>query len=307
MDLLLQELVGKPKLNPPKIITVIIENFSTLEDEARFLKAILALPVVKQLPLEGISKRLVQLGPLQREVEELAKKSKWSIDHYNLGGADLHDRLAQHLTEDRNRSFLLLNDVSKIELSTHDAQESSKFTALLEDLKFNLGQFIIAIYQGCQPNSCGKMLRNLEQISDAVVRVKTCKSGYFLSMWWETVPTTMTLLPPKVETSYSTCKIGKFFYDPSLLCFYDQKKVTKNYDCNLDIFGEVVNEESSEVDDGGISSSLASYKIVTSDDDERESTMPYTRAQNPNQSRIFYYPDKDDDFDEDDPDSDLGI
>mgnify|MGYP006965676897 CR=1 FL=1 len=35
--------------------------------------------------------------------------------------------------------------------------------------------------------------------------------------------------------------------------------------------------------------------------------MPYTRAQNPNQSRIFYYPDEDGDFDKDSPDSDLGI
>jgi hypothetical protein len=55
----------------------------------------------------------------------------------------------------------------------------------------------------------------------------------------------------------------------------------------------------------------ALHKVGLDDeDDERNlnsATLPYIKAQNPEQSRIFYYPDKDDDVDEEDPDDDLGI
>lgn len=225
--------------------------------------------------------------------------------------------MAQDLLEVNNRSIMFFNDFSKLELIDNSRSQRIKLLALIEKLKRSKGHFSVIFYQNSIPNYDSRLLRDLLYISDAAIRVRSCKAGYFKSVRYQPVSQTYTktLIPAKVETEYYTCKIGKFYYSSDLLCFYDRKKVSKNHDLTKDSDNnsmtddeddELLDEDDNTTD--SMSSMMRDIAIEQSpEENETNSTLPYTQAQDPEKSRIFYYPDKDDDIDEDDPDNDLGI
>lgn len=314
MDQLFTSIIGKPTLNPPKIITIVAENFSLLEDQARFLKAILALPEVKQLPLRGDTAKLIQIGPLPIDIEEQVRKAKWTIDLFdNLEtNKSICDHIEESLLNCTGRKILFLNDASRLELSSNDPKEAKKLVALVYRLKQDLKHSVIVLYQNSTPNNTSRLLRDLQYISDGVSRVHSCKAGYFSSIWYQKDVLKAMLLPMKVETYYHTCKIGKFYWSQDLLCFHECKQVPKNYDLENDTYLDISEETDTNlqktdfsVDD--LNDSMRSSRLDDFEDDGRDSTLPYTAAQDPQKSRIFYYPDKEDDIDEDDPDNDLAI
>lgn len=322
MDQLLVELIGKPKLIVSgKIITLIVENFSMLEDQARFLKATLAIPTEKQLPLEKVQKTLIQIGPLQQELKCQLDKANWKIiqlDQQLLvrDKKDICDILASDISGIGQRSLIFINDASKLQLLL-EKKMLREFLQLIDRWKRHDNHFVIVLYQHYQIDSSESFIFDLEYISDSRVRTKSFRNCYLQSIWYQPIPSIKTLLPPKVESSYYTCKIGKSYWSTDLLCFYDRVKVTKDFNPNLDIatndsYSSAETSEPSKsrlTDKDNFESAL--QKIGLDDEDEertlKTSTLPYMQAQNPEKSRIFYYPDKDDDVDEDDPDDDLGI
>lgn len=338
MDQLFLDLIGKPKLNAPKLISIIVENFSLLEDQARFLKATLAIPQVKKLPFSDGNKRLVQIGNLPSIVGDQLKNENWTIHKYDRPPIDdIIDAIANDLSCIHERSIIFINDLSRLQLlSKNPRQDMYKLLLFVNSLKCNGGHFVILLHQsvdGSISNESRKLIRDMECLSDGVVKIKTCVAGYFKQIWCQpVVQTHSTLLPPKTETSYYTCKIGQDFWSPNLLCFYDKKKIPKNYNLHDDSYiqaGDSDNESDSEATDNKkhltdksldcsnrasqtIDSQIdvTTASILRDEDDHGKfstSVRPFMTAQNPERSQIFYYPDKDDDFDEDDPDSDLNI
>lgn len=308
MDQLFHDLIGKPNLNSPKILTVIAENFSFLEDEARFLKAALAIPMVKNLPFDPASVRVVQVGSLHSEIKKLTEKLKWSLSQFEDTKENVCDEVESTLTATEKRCIVFLNDVSRLLLASGNSNEPRKLLAMAEKLKRTKGHFMVMLYQNSKPAGASTFLRNLEYISDATIRVSSSRGGYFHKVWYQTVPAIKTLIPPRVETIYFTCKIGKYYYSPEFLCFYERKNCSKNYNPDTGTKYESDNDEDLSDKDEQIEDLVATTKaFVEPPQEERDTTLPYTLAQNPEQSRIFYYPDKDDDIDEDDPDNDLNI
>lgn len=305
MDQIFLNLIGKLKRNNPIIATIVAENFSLLEDEALFLRTVLAIPEVHKFPFNGQYKTLVQIGGIHSKVEEQLEITRWRILKYHTLGQDsVCDEIEKDLHGLQEKSLIFINDVSRVELSDCQGTESRKLMTLAHTLKNIEDHFVIMLYQNTSPSSKNRFLRDLEYISDAVFRVSTCKVGYFNSVWYKSVDQAKTLIPPSTETHYSTCKIGKSYWSSDLFCFHEDKKVPKDYDLNS-------MAHSSEDKDA----SLESDKSDPEDEDphnrtedyDREATLPYRRAQNPEETRIFYYPDKEDDIDEDDPDNDLNI
>lgn len=327
MDQLFLELIGKPKPKSPKIITVVAENFSFVEDQARFLKTTLAIPLVKQLPLESNSVRLIQLGPAHCEIQKIIDKAKGCTDEYDssLSCGEICALIEQKYVKNvdpRKRYLLFFNTVSLLYLT--ERTNKSRIVRLVDDLKRVGGHFVVALYQNNGDLSSLKQnlfLRDLAYISDAYVSTKLCRSFYYQMIWQQTIPEHHTLLPGRVDTNYCTCKIGKFYYSPDLLCFYERKKVSCSFDPDIeesklatdgsrDTDEEVEDEDalrnlSLERDPPGTSASAREATIDAS------STLPYTRAQDPEKSRIFYYPERDEDAgylqDDEDPDDDLDI
>lgn len=322
MDQLVSDIVGKLTLNKPASITVIADNFSLLEDEALFLKAAYAIPDVKKLPFSAGSKVAIQIGRHHRKLAEQFTKFNWLTKEYHSDpSSSICERIQKDLTNLNKRSIIYISEVSSLEFE-QEPYETSELLSLVHRLKITKGHFFVLIYQNSWPSSPNKFLDHLQYMSDAVVRVSSCKVGYFKSIWWQTIPQTRTLLAPKVETLYCTCRIGKFFWSSDLYCFYQQRKVPKHHDLNSD----------SHLNDSDIDSPTVertNFRLDYDDDNEekqhdkedqqmntedprsagrsRDSTLPYMKAQNPEQTRIFYYPDKEDDIDEDDPDNDLCI
>lgn len=336
MDQLFLDLIGKPKLNTPRLISIIVENFSLVEDQARFLKATLAIPQVKKLPFSDGNKRLVQIGNLPSIVRNQLENENWTIHEYDRPpNDDIIDAMTQDLSAIQNRSIIFINDLSRIELlSKNPLLDLHKLLLLVNSLKCNEGHFVVLLYQSvaCKNTpECRRLVRDLEYLSDGVVKVKTCLAGYFKHIWYQpVVQTHSTLLPSKTETSYYTCKIGQDFWSPNLLCFYDKKKIPKNYNLNDDSYIQADGSDNgSDDEDSGnkilkpgegsnktkrnLESQMDTPRTDLSDEDDdvggkfSTTVRPYMTAQNPERSQIFYYPDKDDDFDEDDPDSDLNI
>lgn len=309
MDQIFQDLIGKPNLQPPKIFTIIAENFSFLEDEARFLKATFAIPMVKNLPFDSTSVRLIQIGPLRTDLESLLEKLKWSLSQYETNEGDICDEIESSLNSPGKRCIVFMNDVSRLVLGNNDQNVTRKLLTMVDKLKRTQGHFIIMLYQNAQPNSTSTLIRDMEYISDAVIRVSSCKAGYFSKAWYHSVPAIKTLLPTIVETHYFTSKVGKYYYSPDCLCFYERKNVSSNYDLDTDTNYEADKDEEDLSDQEELLVSRVEQSKINDValEEDPDSTLPFTRAQNPEQSRIFYYPDKDDDIDEDDPDNDLGI
>lgn len=286
MDLIIPELIGKPKLNPPKLITIVAKDFTFIDQQAILLKAILALPEEKKLPLAKLS--FVQVGQIHSKIEELCKTLKYQV--YSNSNLDFFQATLQNCDQ---QSLVVINELSQYGLSPKSTARSA-----LESIDFarSQGKFIIALHE-TQTGAANSFLRDLMYISDSVIEVTTTKTGYFQKMWWQPMPEHKTLLPTKVQTLYYTCSIGKSFWNPKLLCFHDKIKVNSDYDPNAPVQPVASNVEYYSDDD-------EPSKVI---DDISVADKPYLRAQNPEQSRIFYYPDKDDDIDEDDPDDDLGI
>lgn len=311
MDNLFEDLVGDRLVRKRKIITIVAENFPLLEDQARFLKATLAIPEVKNL-----HSGLIQFGPLPLDIEKQVLDAGWSIYRFNDG--DIHD-LIENIRQTRFdcEYIIFINDASRLELNSSDPKETEKFLALIDGFKKEpYPHTFVILYQNSIPQSQSRFLRNLIYISDGVSRVQSCKAGYFTSIWYQQDAPIghFTLLPMKTETYYHTCKIGKFYRSKEQLCFYECKMVPKNYDLENDTYlnppEEPVNDDHDDqinkLDDSLRRSRLDGFVDDTSDE-EKDLTLPYTTAQDPQKSRIFYYPDKDDDIDEDDPDNDLMI
>jgi hypothetical protein len=330
MDQLFVDLIGKPKLNPSgKLITVVAENFPLLEDQAKFLRATLAIPVEKQLPLKDVGKNLLQVGPLHAHIKQQLEQNGWTIVHCGdklvnttNGGDDcLHDDyLTKDLSQTNCRSLIFINDASRIQLLLGERRQWKRFLRTLYRWKSTDKHFVVVFYQRSlsDPMDSSSFLRDLEYISDGYVTTRSFRNCYRQSMWFKPIQVIKTLIPPKIETQHYTCKIGKSYWSPDLLCFYERHRVAKDYDPDIDDSAKsVISPRAAEVKmdhndpkDEAIERTL--HKVVLDDDDEGESdfktaTLPYIKAQNPEQSRIFYYPDKDDDVDEDDPDDDLGI
>lgn len=327
MDQLFVNLIGKPKLNPSgRIITLTAENFSVLEDQAKFLKATVAIPTEKQLPLNDVKKQLLQFGPLHSDIRCQLEKTNWTItqcdkilDNVGESGESFCKQLDEELSH--NRSLIFVNDASRVQLSLGDTKRWKKFLRLLYKWRHSDRHFVVVLYQQSQPvcTSSTAYLRDLEYISDGYLTTRSFKSCYLQSMWFRPIDRTIkTLIPPKVETHYYTCKIGKSYWSADLLCFYDRNRVPKGHDPDLNLDatkGSVTSpsEQSSNARNGSQEDAIGSaLQKVGLDDEEDQSDLntvplPYIKAQNPEQSRIFYYPDKNDDVDEDDPDDDLGI
>lgn len=298
MDQLFTDLIGKPQRNGPKIITIIAENFSFIEDQARFLKAIFAIPKLKRLSLSVGT--LLQIGPLHCEVREQLDKLGWDINEFDETSEDICDQInhSQKLND-----LLFINDASRLHLTISDDPPLIKnLIRVIHNFKLQNKYSVIVLYQNSLPQSKGTFLRDLECLSDAMIRAKSFKGTYVLDMWFQPDVQRAVLIPPKVETIYYACKIGRSYWSNDLLCFYDKKKVHKNYDPNRN----AQPDEDDSCDKKPIES-LGRITLDDTDETERSPTLPYTRAQDPELSRIFYYPDKDDDIDEDDPDSDLNI
>lgn len=326
MDNLMVELIGKPKLNPKsKIITVVAENFSMTEDQSKFLKATLAIPTEKQLPLNNVRKQLVQVGRLHNEIKDQLEKADWTVilcedGSTNHPNESITTKLDNTITSTGDRSLIFVNDASRMQLLLgNDKKELRNFLRLVDKWKRQDNHFVVVLYQQSQPISTVTFLRDLEFISDASIRNKACKNCYLQTMWFQPNPTIKTLIPPKIESSYYTCKVGKSYWSSDLLCFYERTQVTKNYDPDSKdgLQSKLPEPKSNNKSDANEkkedSPESALQKIGLNDDEDGpnqsnfQQTLPYIRAQNPEQSRIFYYPDKDDDVDEDDPDDDLGI
>lgn len=307
MEELFTTLIGKTTIYQSKIITIVADNFSLFEDQARFLKATLAIPEVKRLLLRGDSVKLIQIGPLPIEVEEQVVKSKWHIDRLDQFSDDVYDKIEQSLAD---IPLVFLNDASRLELSSSDPKELEKLLTLICKFRKNHSRFCVVLYQNSAPNNQSKFLRNLMYISDGVSRVQSCKAGYFTSIWYQKdASKCMALLPMKVETYYYTFKIGKFYWTKDFLCFYETKQVPKNYDLENDTYLEAPEESDMDDEENSIdelNDSMRGSKL-SDHQSERDPTKPYTAAQDPQKSKIFYYPDKEDDIDEDDPDNDLMI
>lgn len=322
MDQLFVELIDSQLRNPAQIITIVAENFPLHQDRAKFLRTVLAIPTVKALPLGDGVKRLIQLGLLHSEVgSQLAKDEHWIIDTYPVNGGErssLCDTIASDLAENqaerslKARSLIFFNDASRFLFSSGDDNfvEQRKFLKMIVSWKKTGNNFVVVLVQQTQPNFDSTFLRNLEYISDACVRVQAYKSCHMHSIWYQPLPTQRLLLPPMMVTHHWTCKIGKCQQDPELLCFTDCVRVAKNYDPDNRDSTQIVQNQGGESNEELHDETLE--RLVLDDEEEpvRESaasTLPYIRAQNPEHSRIFYYPDKDDDIDEDDPDNDLDI
>lgn len=324
MDQMFIDLVGKPDLNRPKMITIVAENFSLMEDEARFVKALLAIPDLKKLTSCGAGERLIQFGSLHDEVLKQMEEEKWAVNHIDDFDESITSRIESDLAEDvKGREILFFNDVSHLEATCKDPEEPRRLLMLCDRYMRKLGHFIVMIYQNPLENAKSELLRDLEFLSHGFAHVKLCKDLYFMKLWHQQVPEpkTKTHMQSKVETRHYTCRIGKSYWSPDLPCFHDLKEVA----CDFDIqdptklaLGEVP-VESRYFGPGGSKekeSSAWSYEKYQDDDDDeadREaaklSTMPHLRAQNPEKTRIFYYPDKQDDMDDEDedPDADLNI
>lgn len=311
MDQLVCDLIGKPYLKSGTIITIVAENFSLIQDQSRFLKAVLDIPSVKNIPLDEVCKRILQIGQAQAEIEKYVKKG-YVLNTYNEHFyPSLSDKIDQDLMQ-IDRSLIFLNDAARFELLYNNPKEIRKFLRLVDKWKRVKSHFVIILYQNPHPDFQTLLLRNLEHMSDAVVRNRIHKTCYFQSMWHPQISGKDTLIPNKIETNYYTCKIGKHYWQEDVLCFYERSRVDKNH--NPDFVVDKGHSGSINVEDEyeeGPSSGLKKLTIDNDDDEEQvddnSTTLPYTRAQNPEQSRIFYYPDKEDDIDEDDPDNDLGF
>lgn len=317
MDQLVSDIVGKLKLNKPATITVVADNFSLLQDEALFLKATYAIPDIKKLPFATNCKLAIQLGNIHCKLAEQLERSKWLVREYHPSwDKSICDRLEEDLASLQERSIIFISEVSRLQFEEHPG-ETKKLLSLVQKLKISRGHFFVLVYQNSKSTFSSEFLSHLQFMSDSVVRVSTCKNGYFMSSWWHTTPLTRTLLSPRVETSYFTCKIGKFYWSSDLFCFHDRRKVSKNFDLNTalqtnddtpnDSLVERMTAKLEDGDDDIESDQRLGVEISRSQDELKEVTLPYAKAQDPEQSRIFYYPDKEDDIDEDDPDSDLCI
>lgn len=334
MDQLFLELIGKPKLKSPKILLAVTENFSLIEDRARFLKTTLAIPLVKQLPFDSSCVKLIQIGPIHCDIKELLEKAHWTLDDYDdsLTFDQICSSIEQKYataSETRDRYLLFFNGLSLLDMKKR--ANNRKIVRLFDDLRRMGGHFVVGIYQNHPHiNGIGSnlLLRDLSYISDAYVSTKLYKSFYYQIIWYQTTPEHHTLLPGKIDFSYYTCKIGKFYYSPDLLCFYERKKVDRTYDPDSENQKMVTggsrdtDEEEEEEDGEGVDDALktltlgqksstnpcASSRSISGD---ASTTLPYTRAQDPEKSRIFYYPEKDEDShmrdEEEDPDNDLDI
>lgn len=308
MDQIFLELIGKPQLNPGKIITVVAENFRFLEEQAKFLKATLAIPAVKQLPLDSITKYFIQIGPAHSIIKDQLYKDNWTLNHYEQISESIISRMRDDISTTR-RSIIFINDTSKLNLLSGSRIPKQDYLRLISDWKRLHNNFVVILHQNSEPPSSDKFLADVEYLSDAVIRTTTYKSCYLQAIWYQTLPSPRTLIPPRVETSYVTCKIGKSYWSSDLLCFFDRKEVPKDYDPDNDT-QLISNDENEASEESGKQNDLRDplgKADLESQDFDVSSTLPYTRAQDPEQSRIFYYPDKEDDLDEDDPDNDLGI
>lgn len=303
------DLIGKHELGPARIITIVADHFSLLEDHAVFLKATYAINSDRQLPVDEVPKHIIQFGPIHRHiVEQIGREKNWFVHEYKEDiSLEICDKIEKDVEKACNsnaspRSIIYINELSCFKIVSHESGKrvvDKGFLKLLHHWKHSRNFFVVIFYENWDDSS--KLLRDLRYLSDAFVMTKLAKELYFQQIWYQPTPTHRTLMPPKVRTSYYTCKIGKSNQSHDLLAFVDHKQVPKNYDpSNVDI-PDLEKRES-----GGIDLEI----LKPSDEDtpiDRTTTLPYVEAQNPEKSRIFYYPDKEDDFDEDDPDCDLAI
>lgn len=312
MDQLFIDFIGKPHLGLTKIVTIVAENFSFLDNQAKFLKAILAIPFAKQSPLIDVPKHLIQIGPSHSEVEGLLNQDDhWIINKYQEDGKDdtsLCDRIDSHYRAGgviKGKSLIFINDASTFLTWSHNnVSEQRKFLRMIDTWKRSQNHLIVVLFQQSCPVSNQIFLRDLEFISDACVRNRAFDSCYKQSIWHQPIMTQKTMLPSKVETNYYTFKIGRSFHSPEW-CFTECVRVAKNYDPDLDDMGQSGQETEQGITDKNLET--LTLDEDESDDDTTTSTLPYIRAQNPEQSCIFYYQDKDEDIDEEDPDNDLDI
>lgn len=330
MDLFLSDIVGKPALNPPKLITVVADNFLFIEDHARFLRTTFAAPSVKNLPTALSNDNiLIQIGPLHNDIKNQVLANDWKL--FNFEDFDpnqgICDRIAQALLPIERRSLIFINDISRIELSSENGySEAKRLIALAENLRRTKQHFIVFLYQNCNSTKGGKMLLALEHVSHGVARAKLSCSKYLLHLWRFTKHDNHieTLLPPPVLTSYLLCKVGHFYWSHNLMCFYEKRTISKDHYLSGDADYKDPNAPSVELDDvarelfskpgQSKAGDAEARKVVQSRRSEEEvtksemnATTSGTSVLGTDESRIFYYQDRHDDVDEDDPDDDLNV
>lgn len=299
---------------PTKLVSIVADNFSFSEDKARFLKATLGIPFVKDSLMRDSPKVLIQFGPIQQDIESVLKARGFNIlkfdDLTRNISKDVEEALnPENIDPKKQRPIVFINDMSRLELQNNT--ESQRFLVMMEKIK-NLGHpkrpHLFALLYQNSPNSRSKLLRNMLYLSDATVEAKTGNTfDYFLKINHQTVfqrntNLKKTLMPLKFENRYCTCKIGQNYWYSDLLCFFEIQYLQEGVNPE-EYLKKLEQGQYKKLED-------CNPELISSDgdnEDERESTLPYTLASDPERSRIFYYPDKDDDIDEDDPDNDLNF
>lgn len=301
MESLYNDIIGSSSNRPAKILTIVADNFSFLSDQSRYLKA------TYNLAHDNASKHLIQFGPLHTEIRQQLDKKKWNIVEYGYPYENICDKIDTDIDKNASSgSIMYINDISRFHLGLREQDERAKHTKnilrLIDKWKRLKNISVVVLYQNSLDGNSSKLLRDLIFLSDAFIRAKSFKDHYFQEVWYQPGPM------QNVKTAYYNCKIVVSYWDSEVICFSDLKQTIKDYDPNQSDIRVVA-----EAADKGDSDQL---RLPTLDDDDdllnnkqdtNSTTLPYLRAQNPEQSRIFYYPDKDDDIDEDDPDNDLNI
>lgn len=292
MDKLFQDLVGidSDKKNAA-IVTITVHDFSLIENHARFLQAVLAIPIIKSSHFSRFKRRIIHFGQVHEQVSSLIKRGEYESTRFEDIDESICDKLDSVLLNQQTpRSILFLNDLSGLELNDLNEDACKRILSLIYRLKFEAKHFVVLL---CQQQGNNRLFRDLKYLSDGVVDVRAYRDGYHKVI--RSRPSQSRFIPYRPETKYYLSKIGKDYFS-DYLCFQDRKEVHMKFNPQTDAPETDYAAEDEE-----------SYAPTSRPVLKKDETLPHFKAQDPSESRIFYYPDKNDDVDEEDPDDDLGI
>lgn len=258
-----------------KIITLIAENFILINDRARFLRSILSISSITN-STETTSVYFIQVGHMHKDVALLTSKLNFNVLTYHPTiNNELCDSIWSDLDSISPKSLIFVNSISTLALSNNVTPQD--ISSICYKLKFYKNHTVIPIYQGPRAKIQDCCLTKLLPISDTIISVSSCDA-----------------------TSY-TCKVCIQSNDSKTLI--PEKQVNIEFDCKIENLQFVSTTRSVE----SLSAEMIEISTKASGDDDEKSTLPFINVQNSDDTQIFYYPNKDDDLDEDDPDDDLCI
>lgn len=207
------------------------------------------------------------------------------FDVIKVKNNNICDIIKQHY-QDTSNSILLIDDLTR--LMVYMKNEIKPILSLLTTLHHK-GNHVICI--GQRFNCYEEFLKNLEYLSTIYASVTTDYDHY------------VALIDNNVGVTHRTLaekQLARITYKFTL-ARYSGKTLFKPFSRPRGNLESITDENSIE---------MLSFNLGLTDK-EREAkdnvVLPFTRAQDPSISKIFYYPDKNDDVDEEDPDDDLNI